>query len=201
MTSKGKYGLPLTAIAALAFGFCALRQPLAVLLIAGFALLAEGDQWLNRQAVQAVLLAVTYAIAALVNGWVFGGLARLFGEISFYRAQDAMLSVDALLDTLLYVGLIVLCLLAIVRVLRGQDAALPLLTKMADGDFTAAFAKKTMAPPAVPATPMQATTATTPSPESATPQAEPDTGHPCPSCGAPLRENAQFCTECGAKTN
>ncbi|MDK2813633.1 MAG: hypothetical protein PWQ08_888 [Clostridiales bacterium] len=42
--SKGKYGLPLSAIAALAFGFCALRQPQSVLLIAGFALLAEGDQ-------------------------------------------------------------------------------------------------------------------------------------------------------------
>lgn len=201
MTSKGKYGLPLTAIATLAFGFCALRQPLAVLLIAGFALLAEGDEWLNRQAVQAVLLSVAYAIAALVGGWVFGGLARLFGGISFYRAQDAMISVGAVLDTLLYIGLIVLCLLAIMRVLRGQDAALPLLTKMADGDFTAALAKKVPAPPVAPAAPVQATTAAAPPPAAAEPQAAPDSGHLCPSCGAPLHENAQFCTECGAKTN
>ena len=46
---KGKFGLNLAAVAVIAFGFSALRQPQSVLLVAGFALLAEKDEWLNRR--------------------------------------------------------------------------------------------------------------------------------------------------------
>ena len=52
--TKGKFGLSLAAVAVIAFGFAALRQPQSVLLVVGFALLAERDEWLNRQAMQAL---------------------------------------------------------------------------------------------------------------------------------------------------
>ena len=82
--TKGKFGLSPTAVAVIAFGFCALRQPQSVLLVAGFALLAEKDEWLNRQALQALLLAIAYYLAELVTGWICGGLAWLFGWVSLY---------------------------------------------------------------------------------------------------------------------
>ena len=60
---KGRFGVSLTAIAAIAFLFTALRQPQSVLLVAGFALLAEKDEWLNRQVLQALLLTIAYYLA------------------------------------------------------------------------------------------------------------------------------------------
>jgi hypothetical protein len=39
--TKGKFGLSPAAVAVIAFVFSALRQPQSVLLVAGFALLAE----------------------------------------------------------------------------------------------------------------------------------------------------------------
>ena len=58
--TKGKFGISTTAVAVIAFAFAALRQPVAVLLICGFALLAERDEWLNKQTLQSLLLTVTY---------------------------------------------------------------------------------------------------------------------------------------------
>lgn len=75
--TKGKFGLSLAAIAVIAFVFTALRQPQSVLLIAGFALLAEKDEWLNKQSMQALLLTVTYYLAALAADW---GLAAWAGS-------------------------------------------------------------------------------------------------------------------------
>jgi len=82
--SKGKFGLSLAAVAVIAFGFSALRQPQSVLLVAGFALLAEKDEWLNKQAMQALLLTIVYYVAELVNDWIFGGLARFFEWVELY---------------------------------------------------------------------------------------------------------------------
>ena len=82
--TKGKFGLGLAVIAVIAFGFCALRQPQSVLLVAGFALLAERDGWLNRQAMQALLLTIAYYLIELVVGWICGGLAWLFAWVGLY---------------------------------------------------------------------------------------------------------------------
>ena len=96
--TKGKFGLSLAAVAVISFGFVALRQPQCVLLIAGFALLAEKDEWLNRQVMQAILLTVAYYLVDLVIGWIFVGIARLFSWSRLYGAAGAMSSVDAVLS-------------------------------------------------------------------------------------------------------
>ncbi len=105
MMTKGKFGLSLAAIAVIAFGFAALRQPQSVLLVVGFALLAERDEWLNRQAMQALLLTITYYLAELVTGWIFGGLARFFGWVELYGAAGAMGKVGSFVGDALYLAL------------------------------------------------------------------------------------------------
>ncbi|NLT40004.1 MAG: hypothetical protein GXX89_06000 [Clostridiales bacterium] len=164
--TKGKFGLSLAAVAVISFGFVALRQPQCVLLVAGFALLAEKDEWLNRQVMQAILLTVAYYLVDLVIGWIFGGIARLFSWSRLYGAAGAMSSVDAVLSDLVYIALIVLCVIAVLRLVRGKDAAIPFISKMAGGDFTAAFAARPKAPaapaqavPSVYTTPQQTTAA------------------------------------------
>lgn len=120
--AKGKFGLSLAAVAVIAFGFSALRQPQSVLLVAGFALLAKKDEWLNRQAVQALLLTIAYYLVDFVTDWILGGFVRFFGWVKLYDAASAMSTVDSFVDDALYLTLIVLSVLAVLRVLNGKDA-------------------------------------------------------------------------------
>ena len=211
---KGKFGLNLASVAVIAFGFSALRQPQSVLLVAGFALLAEKDEWLNRQAMQALLLTIAYYVAELVTDWIFGGLVRFFGWVELYDAASAMSKVDSFVGDVLYLTLIVFSVLSALRVLRGKDAGLPFLSKMADGDITAALRSRTRTPEtsmqtaptgqAVPTQTQYATPAQPPA-SSQTPlivtQDAPAPGsRVCHACSAPLHEDSVFCTECGAKT-
>ncbi len=212
--TKGKFGLSTAAVAVIAFGFAALRQPTSVLLVCGFALLAEKDEWLNKQAMQALLLTIAYYLAELVTGWIFGGLTRLFGWVKLYGAVNAMGTAGSFVGDVLYLALIVFSVLAAVRVLRGKDAELPFIAKMAGGDFAAAIQSKAepaaapaqtvppvqaepvraqYAPPAQPAAPMQ-------TPADAIQAAPAPAVRLCPVCSAPLHEDSRFCTECGAKT-
>lgn len=211
--TKGKFGLSLAAVAVIAFGFAALRQPQSVLLVVGFALLAEKDEWLNRQAMQALLLTIAYYLAELVTGWVFGGLARLFGLVNLYGAASAMSTVDSFVGDVLYLALIVFSVLAVLRVLRGKDAGLPFLSKMTDGDIAAAIKPKirtatasAQTAPPVQTAPIQtqyAPPAQPPASSQTPPAVTSDAPAPavrlCPACSAPLHEDSRFCTECGAK--
>lgn len=208
--TKGKFGLSLAAVAVIAFGFSALRQPQSVLLVVGFALLAEKDAWLNKQAMQALLLTITYYLVELVTGWVFGGLARLFGWVKLYGAAGAMGAAGSFVSGALYLALIVFSVLAVLRVLRGRDAGLPILSKMAGGDFASALKKapKQESASPQPAQPAHAALgyASSPQPAAQPPaeaqapvQQEAPSARHCVSCGAALQEDSRFCTDCGAK--
>lgn len=206
---KGKFGLGTAATAVIAFAFAALRQPVAVLLICGFALLAEKDEWLGKQTLQSLLLTITYYIVTLITGWVFGGLARFFTWIEVYKVSGAINNVNAAISDILYIAFIALCVFAILRVLRGNDAGLPVLSKMADGDFAAAIKPKVnpQTPPVQYAVPQQPVPDYTPHPvpPQAPPAAQVLSEQPapsakfCTSCGASLANDSAFCTECGMK--
>jgi MFS family permease len=189
--TKGRFGLSLAAVAMIAFGFAALQQPQSVLLVAGFALLAEKDDWLSRQALQALLLTIAYFMATLVTGWVFGGLAQIFGWAGIYSAASALQTVNTVAGSLLYIALVVFAVLAVLRVLRGKDAGLPFLAKMAGGDLATALQKsaKTKSAPTPPKQP----------PAGAPVRQEVSPGRHCSSCGTAMQEDSAFCTECGAK--
>lgn len=219
--TKGKFGLNLAAIAVIAFLFTALQQPVAVLLVAGFALLAEKDEWLNRQAMQALLLTVAYSLTVLVADWIFGGLARFFGWVRIYRAQSAMSQADSIVSGALSVACVALCVVAVWRSLHGKDANLPLLSKLAYGGLTAVPVQNEgrTAAPVQPAAKQAEPKAAAPAPsvqpaeraakapvlaleKPAAPPAAPPSAGPekvCPSCGAVLPEDSVFCPECGAK--
>jgi hypothetical protein len=210
MMKKGKFGLSLSFIAVIAFGFAAFCQPLAVLLICGFALLAEKDEWLNKQVLQALLLVVFYDLVILVVDLLFNGLSWLLGTLHAYGAQSAMLTVNSFIDGLIYIALIVFAVIAVVRVVQGKDAGIPLLSKLAVGDLSKAFTPKPQAP-----VPMQTVAAQSvyqptqyyaqpvqsvhPQPVQGAYEQPGASPKKCPTCGAPLQPGSVFCTSCGTK--
>lgn len=170
---------------------------------------SERDEWLNRQALQAVLLGLCYYLAVLAVDLVFGSLSQLCGWARLYGAQSAMGTLNAILDGLLYAVLLACCALAVVRVLGGKEAGLPYLAHLAGGESVPIFASKPKPAPAYPYAPPTRTAAAgapfappyaQPQPPSRPAPAEPGSaGRTCPFCSAPLRDEARFCAECGAK--
>lgn len=175
--TKGKFGLSLSAIAVIAFIFAALNQPVAVLLVVGFAFLAEKDEWLNRQVAQAMLLNIVYNLARLVISVIFAVFDTFLDWIDAYEARTTFIEIQTVFNGLLLIGLIALALLAIIKVLGGKEANLPLLSKVAGGDLTKSAAKQVK------------------------PSEEASDACVCDGCGAKLEKDAAFCPECGKKAN
>ena len=218
--SKGKFGINNTAIAVIAFVFAALGNPLAVLLITGFALLAERDEWLNHQTVQALLLNLVYTVINLVFGWVFGWIVWFFAEVEAFKVAKFFSDAEGYVRDALYVALIALCAFAVLRVMKGKEVKFPLISKMAGGNIADALIKTARPAPqnAPPYTPSQAVpippvpTAQT-QPQYAPPQETPTAPPPAPmaqatapqvkyclQCGASLSADAAFCRNCGERS-
>ena len=220
--TRGKFGINNTAVAVIAFVFAALGNPLAVLLVAGFALLAERDEWLNRQTMQALLLNLVYTVVNLVLGWVFGWIVWFFAEVKAFDVAKFFNDAETYVRDALYVALIALCVLAVLRVMKGKEVKFPLISKIASGNITAAL-KKTVpavpqyapqyAPPYAPSQVVPTPPAQTAPPPYASPQETPAAPPPAPmaqaaapqvkyclQCGASLSADAVFCHVCGERS-
>lgn len=185
---QGKFGLSLPSIAVIVFVFVGLRMPEAVLLITAFAFLAERDGWLNKQVVQALLLITTYYVVGLALSLVFDIFGKIFSTAKAYGALSVISDIHSWAGDILYWALLALSVYAILRLIQGKGADIPLLAKMSEGDFSAALAREPK-PAAIPARKVAAPA----------PPAPPASPASCPICAAPLTEGSQFCSECGAK--
>lgn len=66
MQRKSTLGIPYGVLAAAMYVICLYSGALATLLVAGYVLLKEKDEWIKMQAVKVVLLMLVFAIAAIV---------------------------------------------------------------------------------------------------------------------------------------
>ena len=127
---KDRFGICLTFYAVLAFVLTILGQTLLGGLLLAFVILAEQDEWLIRQTMQAFFL-------SLISG--------LFGVVSvFFSAVAAILSLVIL----------IFAVIGLVNVAKGKDAGVPLCKGFADKAFgLVKTASSTQAPPAGPQDP------------------------------------------------
>lgn len=121
---KGKFGLVLCAYPILAFACVILKQPLVCSIMLALAVFLEKDEWAGRQTFQAWVLSLLVAFFSEVIPW---GVS-LF-TISF--VSTFLSTVATVFSVIVYLAAIVLSILAIVRVLKDQDANLPLLSELA----------------------------------------------------------------------
>lgn len=224
--TKGKYGLSLVAVAILAFVLAFFGLLEALILFLAFALILEKDQWLSRQVFQAFYLRLAYVVVLTVVGWVFTAINAFFGLFDAYRVINFFSGVHNVIRFLLHVGLFVLALIAVLRLAKGKEAGLPVISGLVDKTFGLIKAKAKAQPqqaytaqPAAPYQPPAAQAAPPPPPPAPTPAPEtpaqpvaPEPAQPAEpakepapppkpagtwTCSCGRENNGNFCMSCG----
>lgn len=122
---KGRFGLVLCAYPILAFACVILQQPILCALVFGFALVAERDEWTGRQCLEALGLSVCAGFLR----WVLTWAGDFLPDYPYFFSYLSI--VLHILAALVYLGAILLSILAILRVVKEREADLPLLSSLA----------------------------------------------------------------------
>lgn len=131
---KGNFGISLTAVAVLCLAFAALGQPVAVLLICAYAVLAEKNTWLTRYTVTTVaLVVVKYLINALISGF-FGGLAGLFTLAKALRLTVLMGTFATILNGIVALAFLVVYIILAVNAIGGKELKASFIDKIVPKD-------------------------------------------------------------------
>ncbi|HJB25820.1 MAG TPA: hypothetical protein H9662_04310 [Firmicutes bacterium] len=121
---KGKYGLYLWFYAALAFILAILGQTLLCGLLLGFVIIAERDEWLTRQVIQAFCLCFFNAIVNVVLG-IFDPLERI------PLVGNAFSVIFGIISGVISLLILIFAIVALVNVCRGKEAGVPLAKQFA----------------------------------------------------------------------
>lgn len=121
---KGRFGIVYSFYAILAFVGVILKLPILCALVLGFVLLAEKDEWTGRQTLQGLLLSLVVVFFGNVVTW-----AVSLVSLPFFTGFLA--TVASVVSALVYAAAIVLSILAILRVMKDEEANLPLFSEIA----------------------------------------------------------------------
>ena len=132
--TKGKYGIYLWFYAFLAFVLVALGQTTLCALLLGFVIVAENNEWLTKQVIQAFSLSLVATVLNRVIDWIGTALNNLLGGLHHMVGNIISVVFDVFggLVTLLVLALVVW---AIIKVVKEKDAKLPGLSILANKAF------------------------------------------------------------------
>ena len=112
---KTKLGINVTMMAAATYLFALFGGYVALLLIAGYVLLCETDEWLKKSAVKALVVSLAISVVSVVIGFIpdamsmIDSLVGIFGghfSIGFIYSFISLISTAlAVLEKLLFLGL------------------------------------------------------------------------------------------------
>lgn len=129
---KGKFGFRLWVYPVAAILLVIFDQSLAATLVVAFGIAAEKNDWVSHQLLQVfffgIFAAVKDVIVRIVN-WAFSGL------YSIPYLGTAMNVVADVIEAGLSITLLVFLIIALVRVVKGQDAKLPGAAAIANHAF------------------------------------------------------------------
>ena len=121
---KGKFGIVLCCYPILAFAAVILQAFWFCLLILAAAVFLEKDEWTGRQSLQAGFLAVIV--------WCFRAFSQALSGLIYVPILTELVRVAATtISVVVYLGALVLSIFAILRVMKEQEANLPLLSDLA----------------------------------------------------------------------
>lgn len=120
---KGVSGVALNHLAALGFILCILDQPLLGGILMFIAIYVEKDEWLGRQTMQALLLNL---FVRLIDS-SFVNLSYSI-DPEWNSLYDAMWTLSIVMSVACFIVIVVFSLIAILNVLKGRDASVPILS-------------------------------------------------------------------------
>ncbi|MFV0352799.1 MAG: hypothetical protein ACK5JF_10930 [Oscillospiraceae bacterium] len=128
---KGKFGVALPFYAVLAFVCAMFGFSTGALLILGVALFVEKDEWTTRQCMQAFF--ATFIVSCL--GILTNILQRIRMVMNYGSAFDVFTKIIGIIDgpirLVLELFVLALLLLGVTKVMRGQEANLPVFSTWA----------------------------------------------------------------------
>ena len=125
---KGKYGICYWFYAALAFILAFLGQILLSGLLLGFVIVAEKDEWLTKQVMQAFFLSIC---SSLIHG-----ILSIFDFVNQVPILSTIFSVVfGIIEGLISLLVLVCVIIGIIRSIKGQNANIPGFSTLADRAF------------------------------------------------------------------
>lgn len=121
---KGKYGIDLRFFAVLGFVFAFTGWTIPLVLLVGYAVLLEKDEWLGVQTLEALMLGLTLDVCGEI-------LSISRGIITFGVYASATYFIYALLQLVVAIFMLV----GILNVAKRRDAGLPIFEKWAKGAY------------------------------------------------------------------
>ena len=94
-------------------------------LLLGFVIVAEKNEWLTRQVIQAFFLTI---IVSVINAVL--DLLNIFGNVPIVGTAIGV--VFNVISTIVSIVVLVFVIIAMVKVVKGQEANMPLLSKLAN---------------------------------------------------------------------
>lgn len=121
---KGKYGLVLCFYPILAFAAAILRLPLLCALDFLIVAFVEKDEWAGRQTLQALFLSLIACFFTDIVPWAASSISLPF-------FSKVLVTVVTVLSVIVHLAVIIFSIFGIVRVMKDQEADLPLLSDLA----------------------------------------------------------------------
>jgi|GEM_PF-1228625 len=174
---KGKFGIGLPAFAVLAFLLAVFNQTLAGLVLLGFVILEEKDEWLTKQCMQALILGLMEPfVRAVLTGF------NIFSSVPVLKVIPG--TVNGFIEKIVTIICLIWAFIALSKVKKGEDACVPIAHKFAEWaySFVNAYA------------PVQQSM---PQGNASAPQENAEVR--CPKCGTMVPNGADFCPNCGTK--
>jgi len=126
---KGKYGFYLWVYAVLGYVLAFLDQLVPCLLLLGFVIAAEKNEWAIKQAMQALFLCLFSELITLGPS----AIRTAFAET--YLLGDAISAMCYIFNVLLFFIVLAAAVIGIVNAVKGNDNGIPLLAKLANRAF------------------------------------------------------------------
>ncbi len=139
---KGRFGIYLWFYAVLAFILAFLGQILLCGLLLGFVIVAEKNEWLTRQAMQAFFLSIFASIVGRILD-----ILNVFQRIPIIGTVFGV--IFGAITSLVSLLVLIIVIVSLFKVAKGQDAGVPLLSKLANRAYGLVEQRVyTQAPPA-----------------------------------------------------